>query len=240
MRSPPAGSKRGLQALLLCGGKGERLRPLTTEMPKPLIPVGGTPILGHIIEHLQKHGIRDLVAAVGYKSGKITEYLQSRPDVSAAIVDSGDADILKRLLDCAPRIKGDCLVLYGDTLSDVDLDALAAFHRARPEKVTITVWPLRSQFGLLEVAEDGKVLSFKEKPILNKWINIGYFYFEREALSWLSGFTRFEDFLQHLAAGGKINAYRHAGMHITVNTLKELEEAEEALGLLKEGAYGKK
>lgn len=223
-----------LQAILLCGGKGERLRPLTADLPKPLVPVNGKPLLGHIVEHAQKHAVKSFVAAVGFKADKIKKYLEQDLGLTVEFVDSGDVDIVKRLADCAPLIKGDFLVLYGDTLSNVDLDELAAFHRSRPEKVTITVWPLRSQFGLLDVAEDGKVVSFKEKPALDKWINIGYFYFEQEALSWMKGFTHFEAFLSHLVAQGQLNAYRHKGVHITVNTIKELEEAEENIGRFQE------
>ena len=223
-------SAHNLQAILLCGGKGERLRPLTDDMPKPLIPIKGKPLLRHIVEHAQKHGIGAFIAAVGYKAEKIKDYLENQLQIKAEFVDSGDADIIKRLNDCAALIQGDFLVLYGDTLSDVDLEKLIAFHRSRAEKATVTVWPLQSQFGVLEVAEDGKVVSFKEKPVLDKWINIGYFYFEKEALDWMRGFERFEDFLHWLVAEGKLNAYQHKGIHITVNTIKELDEAEKNIG----------
>ena len=151
------------QTINLCGGKGERLRPLTADLPKPLVPINGKPLLGHILEHAQAHGVKEFVAAVGYKADKIKTYLADDLGLAVELVDSGDADIVRRLADCAPRIKGDCLVLYGDTLSDVNLADLTAFHRSRPEKVTITVWPLRSQFGVLDVNEDGKVVSFQEK-----------------------------------------------------------------------------
>ncbi len=219
-----------LQVILLCGGKGERLRPLTEDLPKPLVAIHGKPLLGHIVEHSQRYSIKEFIAAVGYKADKIKKYFEKDLGLKVELVDSGDVDIIKRLADCGPLIKGDFLVLYGDTLSDVNLDDLAAFHHSRPEKVTITVWPMRSQFGLLEVAEDGKVVSFMEKPTLDKWINIGYFYFEKEALSWMRGFKHFEDFLSHLVAQGQLNAYRHKGVHITVNTIKDLEEAEKNIG----------
>lgn len=218
------------QAIILCGGKGERLRPLTADLPKPLIPIKGRPLLGHIVEHVRKHKVQDLIAAVGYKADRIAEYFEKDLGLKVRLVDSGDADIVKRLTACAPLITGGFLVLYGDTLSNVDIDDLIAFHRARPQKATVTVWPLRSPFGLLEVGEDGKVLSFKEKPTLDKWINIGYFYFEKEALSWMAGFEHFEDFLVDLVTKGELNAYRHKGVHITVNTINDLKEAEENIG----------
>lgn len=220
-----------LQVILLCGGKGERLRPLTEDLPKPLIPIKGKPLLGHIVEHLRKHSIHEYIAAVGYKADRIKDYFEKELGAKADLVDSGDADIVKRLAACAPLIKGPFLVLYGDTLSNVDLDDLIAFHRARPQKATVTVWPLRSPFGLLELGDGDKVLSFKEKPTLDKWINIGYFYFEAEVLAWMKGFEHFEDFLVDLVARGELNAYRHKGVHITVNTVNDLKEAEENIGL---------
>lgn len=218
------------QAIILCGGKGERLRPLTADLPKPLVPIKGRPLLGHIVEHIRKYAVNDLIAAVGYKADRIAEYFEKDLGLKVSLVDSGDADIVKRLAACAPLITGGFLVLYGDTLSNVDIDDLIAFHRARPQKATVTVWPLRSPFGLLEIGADDEVLSFKEKPTLDKWINIGYFYFERETLTWMSGFERFEDFLVHLVAKGELNAYRHKGVHITVNTINDLAEAEENIG----------
>ena len=93
----------------------------------------------------------------------------------------------------------------------------------------MTAWPLVSPFGLVEITPEGKVISFKEKPILDKWINIGYFYFKQNSFDLLNEFDRFEDYLQFIAENGHLNAYRHRGIHITVNTLRELEEAEENL-----------
>ena len=215
-----------LQAIVLCGLDIVRNPEPDQDLPKPLVPIKGKPILRHILDHARAHSISQFIMAVGYKAAKIKDYMAQHRDIKSIIVDSGDADIIARIKDCSPHIKGDFLVLYGDTLSDVDLDEVIKFHDARPEKGTITVWPLRSQFGLLEVAPDGKVLSFKEKPVLDKWINIGYFYFNHRVLSEMKGFTHFEDFLRHLVAEGDLNAYRHTGIHITVNTIQELEEAE--------------
>lgn len=217
-----------MQAILLCGGKGIRLKPLTDALPKPLIPVRGRPIVDYIVSHLEKHGVTDIIVAAGYKSQEFHEHFASHSHVR--VVDSGDVDIIERLRCCAPLIQGDFLVLYGDTLSDVDLGALITFHRAQGERVTVTAWPLRTQFGLMDLNAEGKVASFQEKPQLDKWINIGYFYFAREMLERLENFERFEDFLRHLVEVAQINAYRHTGVHVTINTRKELEEAEDNIG----------
>lgn len=217
-----------MQAIVLCGGRGERLTPLTNSTPKPLIPLRGRPIVDYAIGLLAKYGVTDIIIAAGYKSQKFHEHFGAHPHVR--VVDSGDVDIIERLRSCAPLIHGDFLVLYGDTVSDVDLASLVRFHRARDQKATVTAWPLRIQFGLMELNAKGMVTSFMEKPQLGKWINIGHFCFSYEAISSFDGFHRYQDFLCQLVEDGELNAYRHTGVHITINTRKELEEAEEVIG----------
>ena len=176
-----------------------------------------------------------MIVATGYKSEKIDEYLKSRRfTCDIQTVNSGEVDIIKRLRDAGRLTSTDLLVLYGDTLSNVNIDQIIKYHRSHEKKATITVWPLRSQFGLLEVDDKGTVISFKEKPVLDKWINIGYFYFDKEVVSWLDDFPSFEAFIDHLTKVKELKAYKHKGMHITVNTLKELEEAEKNISQMNE------
>lgn len=216
-----------MQAILLCGGKGERLRPLTESVPKPLVPIKGRPIVDYIVNHLQKFNITELIVTAGYKSEKMYEHFANNPSIT--VLDSGDVDIIKRIKEAAHLIKGDFLLFYGDTLSDVDINSLIDFHKKNDHLVTVTAWPFKSQFGLMEIADDGSVLEFKEKPVLDKWINIGHFYFKYQALNLLSQFDSFEGFLKYLVNGKLLNAYKHHGVHITVNTVKELSEAEESI-----------
>jgi len=216
-----------LTALLLCGGKGERLRPLTQSMPKPLVPVRGRPIVSYVVGGLRARGIRRLVVATGFQASKMAAYFkEDHQDLDVTLVDSGDADILERLRACAKHLQGDFLVLYGDTLADVDLEALADFHRSHPGKATVTVWPMRSPFGVLEFGDMSRIRSFKEKPVLDKWINIGYFYFDRDALSLCPDSKGFAEFLTGLVEREELYGFRHEGVHITVNTQQELAEAE--------------
>jgi NDP-sugar pyrophosphorylase family protein len=217
-----------VQALILCGGKGERLRPLTEKIPKPLVKIKTNTILGLIIQHVFTYDIKDFIFATGYQSEKIEEYLKtSCLDCNYSIIDSGDVDIIQRLKDAVPRIMGDLILLYGDTLSDVNINDLIKFHHSQSGKATMTVWPLRSQFGVLEVDQGGMISSYQEKPILDKWINIGYFYLEQEPLQLLADFDSFENYLIYLIEKRELNGYRHKGAHITVNTLKELQVAED-------------
>jgi len=216
-----------IQAVLLCGGKGERLRPFTENIPKPLIQIKNKPILKYIVDHTLFFGINELIVATGYKSGKIESYLEDNYlDYNIMISNSGDVDIIERIKHASHFIKRDFLLIYGDTLSDLNLNDLINYHQSNRAKVTVTVWPLRSQFGVLELDSDGMISSFLEKPVLDKWINIGYFYFENEVLSWMDRFSKFEDFLHYLVEKKELNGYKHMGSHITINTLKELKEAE--------------
>ena len=220
--------KNNPTALVLCGGKGERLRPLTESIPKPLVHLKGRPILSYLLDHIGKFGIADVVIAAGFQAEKIHEFFANHHrDLNVTIVDSGDVDIIERIKACAPLIQGDFFLMYGDTLADVDLCRLQEFHFAHDAKATITLYPLKSQFGLATLDRDGYITSFREKPTLDQWINIGNFYFDSEVISWMKDFSGYAAFLQFLGAQRKLKGYRHQGIHITVNTLRELEEAEE-------------
>ena len=219
-----------ITAFLLCGGKGERLRPLTNSIPKPLIKIKKKPIIQYVIDHIRKYNINKLVVATGFKSHIIEKYLDNAfklSDLQIVISNSGSVDMIKRLKDASHLINGDFIIFYGDTLSDVNIHKLVEYHKDHPGKATITVWPLQSQFGLLEFDDKGMICSFREKPVLDKWINIGYIYCDQSILSISENFDRFEDFLNFLVEKKEMNGYKHKGIHITVNTSKELKDAEE-------------
>ena len=219
--------KSGLKVCILCGGKGTRLGSLTKNIPKPLIPINGKPILSYIIDHIKNAGIKDVIIASGYKSDKISDYFSSNfNNLDIQIVNSGDVDIIQRIKDMAYLLQGDFILLYGDTVSNVDLNRLIDYHHSHSGKATVTLWPLQSQFGILEVNSKGMISSYEEKPVLDKWINIGYFYFEHSVLSMLNVVDRFDEFIQYLVKNDELNGFKHQGLHITVNTMKELEEAE--------------
>ena len=218
-----------VDAILLCGGKGVRLRPLTESLPKPLVPIKGKPILGHILSHLSSSPIKHYYIAAGYEINKIHEYFSSYPlkEKKVTIVDTGEAEIIERIWSCAKLIKGDgFLVLYGDTLADINIKQLLQFHSKHNGLATITLWPMRSPFGVMEIGRQGRVESYLEKPILNKWINIGFFYFSSELILKMEGFEKFEVFIEYLINKHELYAFKHTGKHITVNTQQELNEAE--------------
>ena len=220
-------TKDSPEAIILCGGKGERLRPVTNEIPKPLVKINDKPILYYVIEHLLKYNINNINVASGYKSTILKNYLDTHPfKANIKIYDSGDVDIIKRIQGIMKEVKKDVLILYGDTISDVNIFELIQCHRKSSKKMTMTVWPLKIPYGLVNLLDDGTIESFTEKPTLDKWINIGYFYLNKSCAENIFQHEKFEDFLLHSANDKSIIAYKHHRLHITINTLAELDEAQ--------------
>ena len=219
--------KSAISIFLLCGGKGERLKPLTDSIPKPLIPINGRPIIDYQIKYFQKFGLDDFVVAIGYKADVMREYFRKNDyNAKITLIDSGDVDIVERIKDARGFLKEDFILCYGDTLADVSLTDLYHFHSTTNAALTMTTYPMKSPFGIVEIDDKGKVFAFQEKPTLNYWINIGYMYFSSKALSDIEEYNSFVDFLDSQRAKNQLYSYKHQGVHITVNTFKELDEAE--------------
>ena len=217
-----------LVAIILCGGKGVRLRPLTNDIPKPLINIDNKPILSHVIKHLRTHGIKKFIIATGYQSNKIKEFMEETyVDLDYKLVDSGDVGILARVQDCIKGINSDFLLCYGDTISDINLTDLVKFHRKNSESVTISSFPIMIPFGVMEVDENNNVKSFNEKPILQNVMNIGYYYFNKEDYGMIDRNNGIIELLNLLIKSQSLKCYKHNGIHITINTLAELETANE-------------
>ena len=212
------------QALILCGGKGQRLRPITNSIPKPLVPINKIPILCHQIEYLQKEGISDFILATGYKSEMIEAFiLESFKDIKIRVVNSGDVDIYNRIYDCKKYLKNKFLLCYGDTLADINILELNKFYSKKMSRGIITIYQLQSQFGIIK-SNDDLVYEYLEKPKLDAWINIGYFILDKSLI--IKSNHNFVDFIDSLVRSKQLYAYKHDGLHITVNTVKELQEAE--------------
>ena len=169
---PKNKSENNIKVVLLCGGKGERLYPLTNDIPKPLVKIKEKSILSHIIDHLFKFNMTDLVILTGYKSDKIESYIDEKySSANIQIIDSGDVDIIQRLKDALPYIEGDFMVLYGDTISNIDISNLKQFHRLSKYPVTMAVWPLISQFGIV----DGRRMGIRDNSTLRRdFVGIEY------------------------------------------------------------------
>jgi glucose-1-phosphate cytidylyltransferase len=217
-----------MNIVVLCGGKGERLKPITESIPKPLVNIKDKPILWYILKQLMNFDRRNIYIMSGYKAEMITDYIKEDfPGNEINICNNGDVDIIERVKYVISLGNNkDLLVLYGDTISDVNLSELINDAKSNTNPVTLTIWPLVSQFGIVELGTDNKVLEFKEKPRLDKWINIGYIYIKTEIFSEIAKFASFENFLKVIAEQKQLRAYKHEGHHFTVNNIVELGYAE--------------
>jgi len=222
-----------MKALILCGGKGERLKPLTNNIPKPMIQINKKPILEYVIDHILSFNIDEIIILTGYKGQLIKDQISDKYiNKNIIFSNSGDVDIIKRINNVASFIDDDFLLFYGDTISDVNINALIKQHNMLNNEMTMTLWPLRSQFGIIDINSENIIYSYKEKPLLDHWINIGYFYINYRILSNMKKYDKFELFLLDLIKKRNVSGFKHKGAHITVNTIQELEEAEANINMI--------
>ena len=220
-----------MKTIILAGGKGERLKPLTDKIPKPMVLLKEKPIIWYIIQQLKFYDIKNINVAIGFKGQVIKEYFKTNfLDLNIKLFDNGNVDIIERIKSIVKNdYSEDVLVLYGDTISDVKVDNLLSFHKLHTEFSTLTVWPLKTNFGIVEIDKNNCIYEFKEKPNLDKYINVGYFLLRKEMLKYLNDFKSYAEFLIFCGSKGLLKAFIHDGEHYTVNNIVELKEAENNL-----------
>ena len=200
-----------MKVIIMCGGKGTRLREETSVKPKPMVEIGGRPVLWHIMSIYARFGFKDFVLPLGYKGEVIKQYFHdynirntdftvelksgtiiSHPghveDWRVTLCDTGQ-ETLKggRIKRVAKYIDSDrFMVTYGDGVADIDLHKLLEFHKQSGTIGTFTGVRMPSRFGAVRTDAAGKILSWEEKPVLNEHINCGFFVFERRFLDYLS------------------------------------------------------
>jgi glucose-1-phosphate cytidylyltransferase len=244
-----------MKAVILAGGLGTRLSEETSLRPKPMVEIGGKPILWHILKMYAQHGINDFVICCGYKGYVIKEYFANyflhTSDVTfdmrtnsmevhhkraehwkVTLVDTGDHTMTGgRLKRVAPYIRDDeafCFT-YGDGVSDLDISATLAFHKQHGKQATLTATYPPGRFGVLDV-QQGQVRSFQEKPHgEGSTINAGFFVLNPQVLALIDGDdTVWEQGpLRNLAAKGQLMAYEHDGFWQPMDTLREKHLLEE-------------
>lgn len=222
--------ERLTDAIVLCGGLGERLRPITEQKPKAMIPVGGRPILEWQLRWLMRCGVERIVLACGYLHEVIEDFVKSSPLrvqylFSIEKERIGTSGAVKQAL---PMIKGDsAFVLNGDVLVMLDLNELAAFHNLMGKVGTITVTQLKSPYGICE-AFNGVLEGFVEKPFLPHWVNAGIYVFNRDIITSLSEKGDLElDVFPKLT--GFLSVYMTRQRWMTMDTMKDLRETEAQL-----------
>ena len=197
-----------MKTILLCGGEGTRLHPLTKKIPKSLVKIKDKAIIDYIIAHLTKHDLNEFLICSGYKSNMIEKHFKNKP-IKTQIINSGTVDILQRIKDCKNFIDDEFLVCYG--------------------VATISSYELRQNFGIIKKNKDNLVLSFNEKPRYPGSINIGYFIFDKKIFKYVQTAHSWLDLILNLTEEKQLFSFKHEGIHITINTLNELASAEKSI-----------
>jgi glucose-1-phosphate cytidylyltransferase len=218
-----------MKVVILAGGSGTRAYPYTEYLPKPMMPVGGKPVLLRVMEIYARQGITDFVISVGYRKEVILDYFENRTlGWNVEIVDTGaTTDTGGRILNCRHLLGETFMATYADGLSDVSIPDLLAFHRASGALGTITCVPLRSQYGTVSSDADGRITEFKEKPVMpDHWINAGFFVMEPAIFDHWQGENLERDVFPALLPGRHLAAYRHDGFFKSMDTYKDQQEIE--------------
>lgn len=238
-----------MKAVLLAGGLGTRMREETEFRPKPMVEVGGRPVLWHIMKVLGTQGITDFVICAGYKSEYIKNYFynygasnldftvrlgdQSSTvfhgsheefDWTVTVADTGESTMTGgRIKMIEKYVDGETfLATYGDGIADIDLSALTTFHKNHGKTATMTVTQPTSRFGVVDLGDSGLVSKFREKPKVNDWINMGYFVFNPGVFNYLELDSVLEENpLRELATHSQLGAYKHSGFWQPMDTYRE-------------------
>ena len=227
-----------MYALILAGGRGERLRPLTDTLPKPMVPVSGKPILWHQVQWLKLGGVTDVVFLAGYQWEAIDEFFGDgsgfgfRAHYSVEETPLGRGGAIRKGMDMVPTEEGSVVVTNGDIITAQSLDnVVAKFHRKQESnadhQATIMVVPFASPYGLVDVNGHDDVQGFREKVELPYWINGGIYVFSRDIQAWLPELGDHEtSTFPALAAEGRLACLRSRAFWRSVDSFKDLRDAE--------------
>lgn len=232
MRNP----LHSVELVVLCGGRGVRLKPLTDKIPKALVPIRGRPMLDHIVDFFREKGFNHCTFCVGYRSERIREHF-GEPDATMRFTfsDSGEsASMLQRLWALRDSTHERFLVVYGDTFINLDLASLLVHHQRSGSLATLVTAEIRNPFGIITFDANHRIETFQEKPLHNHYI--GCLVLEREAFTVIDPtMLALPDgegllvFFQHLIAQRRLSAFPHTGLQITFNTETERQRAEQEL-----------
>jgi glucose-1-phosphate cytidylyltransferase len=246
-----------MKVVILAGGLGTRLTEETTVRPKPMVEIGGHPILWHIIKIYSAHGINDIVICLGYRGFSIKEYFanyflrtsnvtfdlasnqmivhgQRTEPWRVTLIDTGEETMtggrLRRVREYLDPGETFCFT-YGDGVSDVNIESLVAFHKKQGKLATLTAVQAPGRFGAITLrSRHALVNSFREKPAGDgAWINGGFFVLEHQAIGYISGDSTVWEAepLQRLAADKQLVAYRHSGFWQPMDTLRDKKVLED-------------
>lgn len=243
-----------MQVVILAGGLGTRLREETEYRPKPLVEVGGRPIIWHIMKLYAHYGFLDFIACLGYRGNMIKEYFlnyeamnndftiglgvpnqihylnnHDEQNFRVTLANTGvDTQTGGRIKQIQKYIEDDLfMVTYGDGLADVNIGELLSFHKEHGKLATVTTVQPPSRYGIVDIDErEARVLKFGEKIKDNKWVSAGYFVFNRKVFDYLEGGHCIleREPLERLTAEGQLMSYQHHGFFYAMDTFKEYTE----------------
>jgi glucose-1-phosphate cytidylyltransferase len=216
-----------MQVVILCGGRGTRLN---GERPKPLIEIGGRPIVSHVVSIYARQGFDRFLLLTGHQGSRVAEFVDSASwPVEVECVDTGvDTPTGGRVHRVRDRLHAPFCLTYADGLADIDLAALRAAHAGSGALATMTVVRPELPFGVAVLDAADRVTGFREKPVAEQWVNGGFFVLEPAALDYLDDETMLErEPLERLAADRALGAYRHTGFWRCLDTYKDAVALEE-------------
>ena len=244
---------QNIKTIILCGGKGTRMSELTHSIPKPMAEIGGKPILVHIMERYAYYGCNEFLLPLGYRGQVIKDYFLNfnnrTKDIvvdlsNGAISDLENKDLLNwkiwlvgtgednqkgsRIKQLEKYIDTDLfMVTYGDGVADINIEELVKFHRNHGKIGTFCGVRMPSRFGTVNTDSNGNVTEWKEKPILDSFVNCGFFVFNREFLDYLTTDKDCDlekEPLERLANENQLVMYRHKGFWKCMDTLRDNQE----------------
>lgn len=247
-----------MKCVLLAGGQGTRMREESELRPKPMMPIGSRPILWHIMKNFSHFGVNEYVVCTGFKGEMIKQYfmnfyslnsdftvnLQNENEVTfhdvleesdwkVTVADTGQDTMTGGRVKRVQRFlenDSDFLCTYGDGLADVNIQELIEFHKSHGKIATVTAVRPTSRFGVMEIDSAGIVQSFREKPQVDGWINVGFFVFNNKIFDYLNDDSVLENEpLTSLADQGELMAFKHDGFWQPMDTYREYKIFNELL-----------
>lgn len=245
-----------MKTVILCGGLGTRLREETEFRPKPMVEIGGRPILWHIMKCYAQSGFQDFVLCLGYRGNMIKEYflnyeamnndfticlgqrsqiqyngIHTEQGFQVTLADTGLDTMTGGRIQRIRKYVGDetFMVTYGDGLADLDIGRLIEYHKSHGKLATVTTVRPFSRFGNVALDDEGSVKEFMEKPRSEAWVSCGFFVFEPGIFEYLSGDNCVleRDPLENLAVAGQLKAFRHNGSFYAMDTYREYQHLNE-------------
>ncbi len=229
-----------MYALVIAGGKGERLRPLTDDRPKAMVELDGRPLIDYHLAWLREEGVTDVILLCGYRAEVLQEYCQDGRrwglSIGYNVEDEplGRGGALKAGFALAPNTEDVFIATNGDVLTNQSLSPLLSYHKEKAATATIMVTPLNSPYGIIDIRDGGGVASFREKPELPFWINAGVYVLSREFFTLLPDVGDHEtSTFPQLATENRMYAFKSTAFWKSVDTIKDLSEAAQHIDRLR-------